>query len=125
METFTDIILIAIGGGSGAVTRAFLSRFIKTEFPWSTIKVNIIGSFLIGFVLELCLESTYPNHLAVVLIVEGFLGAFTTFSSFSYHTFYLFKKGRIFAAAANIFLSLLIALVAVWLGIECAKMISS
>ena len=85
------IILIALGGGLGAVCRYLLSKvmgtLLGTSFPFGTLVVNIIGAFLIGFIGFILFERTF--HLGAelrALIIIGLLGGFTTFSSFSYET---------------------------------------
>ncbi|MCA0444900.1 MAG: fluoride efflux transporter CrcB [Bacteroidetes bacterium] len=113
-------VLIFVGGGLGAVSRfamaSGMARLLGPTFPYGTLTVNVVGSFLIGLILTL-LETKltvfpYWRHLAVI----GFLGGFTTFSSFSWETLALFRDGEFFLAAGNILLSVVLCLVFVWFG---------
>lgn len=113
-------LMIFIGGGLGAVSRFAMAlgmvRLLGPAFPYGTLMVNVTGSFLIGLILTL-LETKlmvfpYWRHLVVI----GFLGGFTTFSSFSWETLALFRDGQFFLAAGNILLSVVLCLLFVWLG---------
>ena len=116
--TVAKIFWVALGGALGSVMRAAVSYWIPTEFPWATILVNVVGSFVIGLVLALA-DSGSDFHLTIKLfIVIGFCGAFTTFSTFSYQTVMLLSQGKYGQAFLNIILSLVLALFALWLGIR-------
>lgn len=101
-----DAILIVLGGGIGALTRwmatAEIARFMGKDFPWATLSVNVVGSFLMGIVLTLPYEkAAWLNPTARVAIATGFLGALTTFSTFSYETLELFRTGHLGLALVN------------------------
>ncbi|MEM8549232.1 MAG: fluoride efflux transporter CrcB [Verrucomicrobiota bacterium] len=117
-----QLIWIALGGAAGAVCRALASHWIPTEFPWATLLVNVVGSFIIGLVFGLEPYLHLSPHVRV-LLTAGFCGALTTFSTFSYQTLALFEKGDIAAAAANIALNLILTLVAVWSAIKLAAVV--
>ena len=93
-----DIALVAAGGALGAVARFGVSTFAWRAFPWPTLVVNLAGSFLLGyFMLEAGMEHAPRLWLAV-----GFLGAFTTLSTYSFETVDLWRTGHIGMAVANV-----------------------
>ena len=114
-------ISIAMGGAVGALLRFWVSTAVYSklgrQFPWGTLSVNVLGSFLMGFLTILLLDrlSTSPEVRAFLLI--GFLGAFTTFSTFSMETFNLIEQREMFSALLNIGVSVVACLVATGLGV--------
>ena len=121
-----QLIVIAIGGAFGAVMRFLVSsglyQWIGRGFPYGTLLVNVIGSFLIG----LLSETLVLQRVTIALdyragILVGFIGAFTTFSTFSLETFYLIEQGQFSKAALNIMISVSSCLVAVWVGLLCGR----
>ncbi len=112
-------LLIAIGGSLGALSRYFVSyfcaKFIHT-FPLGTLTVNVAGSFLITFIANLFLY-TQIDPIYTFLLITGFLGAFTTFSSFTYETLNLFKEKLYLLGFLNIFLNFFLAFLGGILGI--------
>ncbi|NNF58338.1 MAG: fluoride efflux transporter CrcB [Rhodothermaceae bacterium] len=118
-----QVLLVALGGAFGAVARygvAFAAvRLGADAFPWGTWAANLLGCFLIGLVLPFVLA---PQHeTARLLAVTGFLGAFTTFSTFSLDTFSLGMAGRPGLALLNALGSVAAGLVLVWLGVLTAR----
>lgn len=118
-KLFKRILIIAAGGGLGAVLRYVLSeityRFTSPTFPWGTLTVNLVGCYLIGLVWqysELYLVSTSTR----IFILTGILGAFTTFSTFSLETFALLRDGEIKMAVLNQLFSVSFGLVLVIAG---------
>lgn len=116
------ISLIFIGAGLGGVLRYGVSigiyNLFNKNFPYGTLVVNISGSFLMGFLFVLTLErfqSIAPQLRALLLI--GFLGGYTTFSSFSIETINLMENANWFPAIVNILLSTILCLMAAWLGV--------
>jgi len=117
---------VAIGGAVGSVGRFWLSGFIANRFgstfPWGTIIVNITGCFVIG--LFGTLTSTEGRWLvspaARTFVMIGICGGYTTFSSFSIQTLNLANDGEWLYAGMNVLLSVVLCLVAVWLGHVCA-----
>lgn len=113
---------VFIGGGLGSVARFACSGFIARQcgetFPWGTLLVNVSGSFLIGLFSTL----TSPDGRWLVsaswrtFFMVGICGGYTTFSSFSLQTLTLAQEGQWFKAGANSVLSLVLCLLAVWLG---------
>jgi len=118
------LVFVAVAAGSalGGVARYALSgvvaRAVGETFPWGTLVVNVVGSFLIGVVATL----TGPDGrllwspLTRQLVMVGIFGGFTTFSSFSLQTLSLTQDGEWLRAAGNVGLSVAACLVAVWLG---------
>jgi CrcB protein len=111
-----NMILIAIGGAVGSVTRysvgKFVLHYVSAGFPWGTLAVNILGSFLIG----LCVHFLPRDTDLRFLVVTGFLGGFTTFSAFSIETMGLLKSPQPFYGVLYIALSLILSLAAVFIG---------
>lgn len=121
-----QLIVIAFGGAAGAVIRFLVAsgvyQWLGRDFPYGTLVVNVMGSFLIGLLTEaLILQRISVGVEYKVAIIVGFLGAFTTFSTFSLETFYLLEQGAFGKAVLNIALSVGGCLLAVWLGLLCAK----
>jgi len=114
------IAIVALGGACGAVARYWIGWWVATRWPGplplGTIIINLSGSFLLGLALTaLPRLSAHPEALRLFIGV-GFLGAYTTFSTFEYETLRLFEEGKIGSGLLNIALSLLLGLLAVWAG---------
>lgn len=113
---------IGLGSALGGMARYWCSGFVADRigetFPWGTLLVNVVGSFIIGFFATL----TAPDGRLLVgstarqFVMVGVLGGYTTFSSFSLQTLNLARDGEWLRAGANIVLSVILCLVAVWLG---------
>lgn len=117
-----DVFLIFIGAGCGGVFRYWISNIsywlLGRQFPYGTLIVNVSGCFFIGLVFILLIERVTdvgPQLRALLLI--GFLGGYTTFSSFSIETLNLFENGDFLSGFLNIILSITLCLAATWLGI--------
>jgi CrcB protein len=117
-----QLIAVALGGSLGSVLRFLVStgtyQWLGRGFPYGTLAVNVIGSFLIG----LLAEALILQRIAFALeyragILVGIMGGFTTFSSFSLETIYLIEQGSFTKAALNVSISLAACLLAVWLGL--------
>lgn len=113
---------IAVGSAVGGVARFWCSgvaaRLIGETFPWGTLIVNVVGSFIIGFVATLTAPDgrVFIGSTARLGIMAGFCGGYTTFSSFSIQTLNLLNDGEWLYAGMNITLSVVLCLIAVWLG---------
>ena len=113
---------ITIGSAVGGAARFWMSgvvaRLIGETFPWGTMLVNVVGSFIIGFVATLTSPDgrLFIGSTARLAIMAGFCGGFTTFSSFSIQTLNLINDGEYVQAGANIGLSVVLCLAAVWAG---------
>lgn len=115
-----EAIAIGIGGVAGALFRHGLSgrvqKMFQGIFPLGTLFVNLLGSFLIGMLMALVEERGAFSRSTRLFLVTGFLGSFTTFSTFSYETFTLFKGGSSGAALFNLAAHTLLGILAVACG---------
>ena len=126
LERATPYLLVGLGGLLGANARYVMARFVgsavETRFPLGTFLINVSGSFLLGLLGAVLVQKSVPNADALRLALGvGFLGAFTTFSTFEYETLALLDDGSWLTALANVFLSLFVGLAAVRLGIVAGK----
>jgi len=127
---FTATIAVACGGALGAVARfgtvTLTQYLLSTRFPVGTLLVNCCGSYLIGFIMSLLMERfTGGAEQWRMLLVVGFLGAYTTFSSFAWETWVLYASGQWFSALINILINNLGTLLMVLLGIQSARLLGS
>lgn len=119
------ILAIALGGAAGALGRYFVSRWVYgllgTGFPYGTLTVNVLGSFVMGLLTILLLErlATGPELRGAILV--GFLGAFTTFSTFSMETVSLIEDGLVARALGNMVISVLACVLAAWFGLTLGR----
>jgi CrcB protein len=111
---------VGVGGFLGAITRFWLGGIISdrwgTRFPYGTFVINISGSFLIGFIITLLAERTHWSPVWRYVIPIGFIGAYTTFSTFELETLQSLRDGEMFFACLNVVLSVVLGFIAVWLG---------
>lgn len=102
----TRLMLIAVGGAAGSLSRyllsGFVQRFLGADFPWGTWAVNVLGSFLFGLVWILSEERYILSSSARIMLLVGFMGAFTTFSTYVFESANLAESGNWLALAANI-----------------------
>jgi CrcB protein len=113
---------IAVGGAMGSMARFWLAAFVAErlgpQFPWGTILINIVGSFVIGFFATF----TGPGGRMIAsfntraFVMVGICGGFTTFSAFSLQTLDLARESRWLQAGGNVVLSVVACLLAVWVG---------
>lgn len=118
-----NLIYIFIGGGLGSVLRFLVSNYTQkvwnvNSFPMGTFVVNMIGCFLIGILTAYFLK--VDNYLKFLLIT-GFCGGFTTFSTFSAENISLWENGSYYMLAFYILLSVIVGFIAVYLGLHVAK----
>ena len=120
-----EYLMVALGGMVGAVARyavsGWVSRINGTEFPYGTLVVNLLGSFLLGLLATLLIERLAVDPLWRVLITIGLLGSFTTFSSVTFESLKLMETGMFDAALLNVFGSTVCGLVAAWAGVVIAR----
>ncbi len=112
--------MVFIGGGLGSLCRYGIARYMGTyqgAFPLATFIANVISCIVLGMLVAYTLKNDSEQYIKLLLIT-GFCGGFSTFSTFSYETFSLFQSGDYTNAFANIFLSLLLCLFCIFLGIK-------
>ena len=121
------ILFIALGGAGGALARHWLGSAMtattQSHFPLGTLSVNVLGSFLIGVMYVIIVEKglIHPDWRSVFII--GFLGAFTTFSTFSLEAVSLLENGHAGLAAGYVLLSVVTCLAGVWLSMFLTRLI--
>jgi len=101
-----EVMLVAVAGALGTVSRyavsGMTSKVFGTHFPYGTLAVNLLGCVLLGFLMQAGLQASFLPRAYVIAVTVGFLGAFTTFSTFSYETTRLLQDGAWLFAAANV-----------------------
>ena len=116
------IALIALGGAMGAVLRYTMTGWVQSlggsRFPWGTLAVNVLGSFVLAYLIAVQLGAVSGPFGDRHFWAIGLLGAFTTYSTFSYETVALFSAGDWTAALANVISSLVLGLAAALLGLR-------
>lgn len=120
--------MVGAGGFLGASSRYIISsvvdsKFTTSEFPLGTYIVNIVGCFLIGFLLALFAAKNWGDEQLRLFIFAGILGGFTTFSTFANDSFILFKEGELLLGLANASGQVLLGLLFVWIGYSIVKLI--
>ena len=124
METWTKLVALSIGGTLGVNARywlgAWMNRWTSPQFPWATVAINVSGSFLIGF-LTVALARWLPHPNIRLLVITGFLGGYTTFSTFENDSLTLWERGEGRLMAANVIGSVAAGFVAVVLGTALAR----
>lgn len=121
--TLTALFWTALGGALGSVLRALVGHaFSGARFPWGTLLINAVGSLFIGWLMARlgALEPAPAARLQSLLVV-GFCGGFTTFSTFSWQTLDQMLRGQWLAAALNVVLSVSLCLLTVWLGYRVGR----
>src|SRR6185369_153312 len=117
--------LIVLGGGAGSLTRYVAGTAIMTRFggrfPLGTLAINVTGSFLIGLIMTVLTERLQPSPYWRPLLVIGFLGGYTTFSSFEWETYSAVREGAVWAGLVNVVGSVTLGYSAVWLGVLLAR----
>lgn len=121
-----DLILVGSGGFLGCYARFLIARFFILPghaFPWSTLAVNILAGFLIGFFTTLDRETNFLPARTKLFFATGFLGGLSTFSTFSQETVTLLSDGLTIHAAANVILNVVLSLAGVLLGSTAAALV--
>lgn len=122
IDMLRNILLVAIGGAFGSVCRYLVSRMVESSFPWGTFTVNILGSLLIGLLVGLVTKGVLSPDMKL-LLVTGFCGGFTTFSTFANESFGMMKAGDVLMTALYIGASVVVGILAVWLGMNLSETI--
>lgn len=125
--TLSQLLAIAAGGAMGAVLRFLMSngvyRLTGNDFPYGTMAINVLGSFVLGVVFVVLLEKLMLSVEWRLGLTVGLIGAFTTFSTFSIETLLLIEEGYLIKAALNIVLSVALCLCAAWLGMGLGRQV--
>jgi len=122
-----QLVAVAAGGAIGAVLRWLASSSVQKlasgAFPWGTFFVNALGSFLLGFLFVWLLERSAGSELWRLAITVGFLGAFTTFSTYSLESVRLLQEGAYGLALGNVLGQVIVCLTLTWLGVQLARLL--
>jgi len=119
-----QVLFVFIGGGIGSIARFLVGKWLNTStsgIPWSTFTVNVIGSLLIGLILGWSLKSNQLSETTTLLLATGFCGGFTTFSTFAYENQALLKSGEFLSFGIYTISSIILGLLAVFLGLWLTK----
>ena len=127
MQRMRTVLAVALAGALGALARWgvgawFGHRF--PSFPWGTMVINVSGSFILGVLFAVLVERNIGSPTLRVALMTGLMGAYTTFSTFSLETFRLFEDGATGSAIANIGFSVMLGLLAVWLGAVAGRAVA-
>jgi fluoride exporter len=122
------VVWVFLGGGAGSAARYAIGQWAATAFgigfPYGTVVVNLTGCFALGVVVQLAVAGSWHGDVRAA-IAAGFLGGYTTYSSFNQETIAMFTSGALGAAAANIAITLAGGLAAGALGVAAARMVQS
>ena len=123
-----NLLIIGCGGFLGAISRFLVSElvytFIGAGMPYGTLAVNLSGSFLLGTVAQIGLSGNLLPASINSFVGIGFLGAFTTFSTFSVQTLELLESGSLLKAFLNIFLNVTLCLIGAWGGFSAGRLLT-
>lgn len=120
-----ELTLLAIAGALGTLSRhgvnIWAAKALGERLPYGTLAVNLAGCLLLGFAIQwFAMNDSVSRSLRLVITV-GFLGSFTTFSTFGYETFRHLQQGAVSDAVLNVSLNLVLGLLAVWGGVAAAR----
>ncbi len=126
-DSSSKILLIAVAGAAGTMARYWLGSFVQRsagmDFPWGTFAVNMAGAFLFGVVWALAEARFSHATLLRTALLTGFMGAFTTFSTFMFETSELLRASRYFLAFGNVALQNLCGMAFLFLGFSAARLL--
>ncbi len=119
-----NLILVFIGGGLGSSLRYVISRYLNAGhlIPYGTFLVNVVGSLLLGIILGWAIKSNSLNSPGHLILATGFCGGFTTFSTFSFENYSLLRSGEFLTFSIYFFSSLLLGILAIFLGILISRL---
>jgi fluoride exporter len=119
-------LMVGFGGGLGSILRFWVGSYVSgkmgSRFPYGTFLINCTASFLIGLIITLLAEKAHWNPNLRYLIPIGFIGGYSTFSTFEYETFRVMQDGELWLAAVNVVLSVVVGFFAVWLGVIVGRL---
>ena len=113
-----NFLYVFIGGGLGSICRYGIALLLKKHqfnFPFATLIANIIACIILGYLIGLAAKGSISMNQKL-LLMTGFCGGFSTFSTFSAETFLLFENGNAGYALANMGLSIIVCLIGIWIG---------
>mgnify|MGYP000344217302 FL=1 len=117
------VLIVAVAGALGALSRYGLLQLVGSRFfPWGTFAINVIGSCLMGLAYVIIVEKTLVSPDMKPLFMVGFLGAFTTFSAFSFEAWLLMERGELLHAVSYIALTVLLCIAALAFGVFVARL---
>ena len=120
-------LIVAFGSGIGGMLRYFatdlVQKYLSSLFPYGTLTVNVVGSFIIGFVLFYLDSLKLISSEMRLFLTVGFCGGLTTFSTFSYETIKLIQDSEYLLAGTNVLLNVIVTLLAVWLAAFISKIL--
>jgi CrcB protein len=119
-----QLLLVFIGGGTGSIARYLVGKLYPSgfsAFPFGTLTANFLSCLVFGVILMLGVEKTNLNYSLKLLLITGFCGGFSTYSSFAFETFDLFKIGNNGLALSNIFLNFVLSITGLVLGMSIVK----
>jgi len=126
LDVLARVLVLSAGGALGVNARYWLgvlmARWTGPRFPWATVAINVSGSFAIG-IGAVALAARWPGPMARLFVVTGFLGGYTTFSSFAFESLTLWERGDRALSTANTFGSVAAGLAAVVLGVAAGRAI--
>jgi CrcB protein len=124
MDKLIQVVVLSVGGVLGVNARYWLgvwvNRWASQQFPWATFLINVMGSFAIGF-LATILARWLPHQNARLLVITGFLGGYTTYSTFAFESHTLWERGEKAVSVGYMASTLLAGFLAVWLGVALAR----
>ncbi|HFA52083.1 MAG TPA: fluoride efflux transporter CrcB [Bacteroidetes bacterium] len=116
----SNYFLVFLGGGLGSICRYGIAHFMfayKLDYPWATFLANVLACFVLGAMVGLSMKDRLGGAMAL-LIMSGFCGGFSTFSTFTNETFQLMMNGEWWKAGANVVMSLVVCLVSLYIGMK-------
>ena len=122
-----QILFVFVGGGFGSIARYLIGKYLNNPengIPYGTFTANILGSLFIGIILGLAVKNNTFNQQQVLLLVTGFCGGFTTFSTFAYENHIFLKNGDFTSFAFYTIASFIVAFLAVFAGMYLAKTVA-
>lgn len=119
------LLPLVLGGSLGAVSRWGVQQWVDgragSSFPWGILAINVGGCFLFGWLFAYLETRAWASESLKLAIFTGFLGSFTTFSTFGWNTLELLREGHAGLALANVAASVILGLAAVWAGLSLAR----